>query len=103
LVSWYDSALKRGAAASFNADTADFSWPNADSCVCIVAPAACSLVSGCFSTAISWVTMLFTSRPLPMPADEMVAVALLRAMGVPGQCGGRRGRLMLSSALGGRT
>ena len=49
-------------------------WPNAESSVCIVAAVVCRRVSGWRSTAISWVTMELTSRPLPTPADEIVPV-----------------------------
>src|SRR5689334_7025992 len=82
---------------------ADFSWPYADSCVCIVALAVCSLARGCLSTAISWLTMPLTSRPLPMPADEMVAVALVReAMEGSDRCGGRGPPLALFRQVRGR-
>ena len=33
------------------------------------------LLRGCFSSATSLVTMLSTSSPLPIPVDEMVAMA----------------------------
>src|SRR5215472_279135 len=75
-----ESALKSGLAASCSADTSDCIWPNADSCVCIVACVACSAVNGCFSTVISWVTIELTSRPLPIPAEEIVPVVWERVV-----------------------
>jgi hypothetical protein len=38
--------------------------------VCFV----CSALSGCFSIAISWVTIELTSRPLPIPGELIVAM-----------------------------
>ena len=69
-----ESALKSGLAASCSAETSDCIWPNAESSVCIVAAVVCRRVSGWRSTAISWVTIELTSRPLPTPADEIVPV-----------------------------
>lgn len=46
----------------------------------MVDAAACRFCSGNFSTFINCVTMLLTSRPLPMPAEEMVGEMLLVAI-----------------------
>jgi hypothetical protein len=75
------SALKSGPAASRNADTADWSWPKTESWVCSAFEADCSFLKGACSTAINFVTMLLTSRPLPIPAEEIVGRVLL-IMGV---------------------
>jgi len=65
------SALNSGAVASWKDDTSDCICPKADSCVCMPVALFCSLVSGNCSTAISLVMMFETSRPLPMPAEEI--------------------------------
>ena len=72
-----DEALASRTDASCRVDTKDCICPKADSLVCIVVAAVCRFVSGRFSTDISEVTMLLTSNPLPMPADEIVPVVLV--------------------------
>ncbi len=48
--------------------------PKAEIRVSMVVAAVCRRVSGACSTAISWLMMLLTSSPLPMPADEIAAM-----------------------------
>ena len=74
---WFHSDTELSSlAASRKADMRLCSWPIADSLVSSVDFDCCSSVSGRALMAISWVTMPLTSRPLPMPVDEMVAMAL---------------------------
>ena len=80
------------AAASRKADSALVILPTSEILVWIVLAAVCSCVSGWLSTAISWVMMVFTSSPLPMPGELMLPeVELTVAMPVLlCQCRGRR-------------
>ena len=48
--------------------------PYSETVLWIVVAFVCSAVSGCCSIAISWVMIELTSRPLPMPAELIVAM-----------------------------
>ena len=88
LLSANESALKSGAAASCSDETSDCIWPKAESCVWYVVAVVCSSVSGWRSTAMSCVTIELTSRPLPMPAEEIVpVVGVIVAMVLAGELG----------------
>jgi hypothetical protein len=62
------------AAASRSVDTALLILPYSETVVWIAVAFVCSAASGCRSMAISWLTIEFTSRPLPMPAELIVAM-----------------------------
>jgi hypothetical protein len=62
------------AARSRRVETALLILPYSETVLWIVVALVCSAVSGCFSIAISWVTIELTSRPLPMPAELIVAM-----------------------------
>jgi len=63
-------------ALSLSVDVRLWICPTAEISVCTVPALFCSNVSGCASTAISDEMMLFTSSPLPMPAELMEPVVL---------------------------
>ena len=53
--------------------------PKADILLSSAVACVCNAVSGFFSIAINLVTMLSTSKPLPRPADETVAISFAPA------------------------
>jgi hypothetical protein len=61
-------------ARSFSVETALLILPYSETVLWIVVALVWSAVSGCCSIAISWVTIELTSRPLPMPAELIVAM-----------------------------
>ena len=67
-VVWLASWLAR----SFSVETSLLIFPYSETVLWIVDSLVCSVVSGCFSIAISCVMIELTSRPLPMPAELTV-------------------------------
>src|SRR5476649_46292 len=64
-------------AASPIVDVRLWIWPTAEISVVTVLALSCSNCKGCASTAINDEMMLFTSSPLPMPAELMEPVVEL--------------------------
>ena len=72
----FDSAC----ALSLSAEVRLWICPTAEISVWTVLALFCNSVSGCDSTAISDEMMLFTSSPLPMPAELMEPVVVLEVV-----------------------
>ncbi len=61
-------------ATSARAENWDLISPMAETCALTVVAFNSRFLSGCFSSATSCDTMLETSRPLPIPAEEILAM-----------------------------